>query len=408
MTNKLYTPRVGLQYLYVLMVISLTFQISNYLPLLQYHYIFWSIGILFAFLYSFKYLVRPVSFFAYIYLGLVCINCYVGDGYFKTYINCFTEAFSILAPITMLYYVFSRNDRGLFKWIIIAFALFMVESTIVSLVANTLNPGLVRLQSNEETSLANAYILEPFKRLGLTSYSLPHALPILIPAFVCWSKKLKDNYRRYSIAITVCIMLLIYASGSFTALIFGMLVLVFSLMNKGNRRSNNIRFIIIAILLLPLLINTDVQLSIVRFFQGFFDKDSIFADKVLDIEYSIKYDDTEGSVGGRNDMYMITIEEFFRHPLLGSNNELGGHCALIDRLATLGVVGLVPLLLFLYFQVKYTLYYIRDAYRGYYYLGLIAGLLMMSVKGFAGWEMWLCLLFLLPGILWFTDSKIKA
>lgn len=406
MVKKVTSSKYGFQYLYVLMMISLTFQLSNYLPLLQYHYIFWSIGILFAFVYSYNYLLRTVSFFAYFYLILVCLNCYFGDGYFKTYINCFTEAFSLLVPITMLYYIFSKNEKSLFKWILIAFGLFMIESTIVSLIANAINPGLVRLQSNEETNAANAFMLLPFKRIGLTSYTLPHALPIIIPAFVCMAKKCNDSIRKYMSIFTIFAILLIYASGSFTALVLGTLALIYSIMaNKNGKKSSNVSFFIISVILLPLLLDTELQLSIIKYIQGFVDRDSIFALKLMDIERALRFDDAAGAVGGRNDLYMITIEEFLKNTMMGSNNELGGHCALIDRLATLGIIGFIPLILFIYKQVRYTLNYIKSSMRTYYYQGLFVGLLMMSVKGFAGWEMWFCLLVMLPGILWYTDVR---
>ena len=405
--GKVLHNRTGLQYLYVLMMISFTFQLSSQIPILQRHYIFWVVGYILALSYSQRYLLQPVANYAFIYLLFVWANFFTGDVYFSKFTSCIEETNCLIVTITLLYYLFSRNDKKLFYWIFVIFSIFLVESSLVSYYANLNFPNIMRLQSNAESAEANAFLLDPFKKIGLASYSLPHALPIIIPALVYVTKKTQKFLKIRAIVVLGASWLLLYASGSFTALTLGTVILVIALIfNAKNTKGVIISSVVLSALLLPLLISEELMLNVVRYFQTITPDNTLFSNKLMDIESSLLYDTAEGSVSSRTDAYTATFEAFFSSPLWGINGKVGGHCALIDRLATLGLLGYIPLLCFLVHQIRFTLNYIKNETKFYYYLGLVSGITMMCLKGTGGWDMWFCLLVMLPGILWWLDNDV--
>lgn len=406
--EKATSPKFGIQYLYVLLMISFTFQISYSIPLLGKNYIFWLVGFGFAIYYSAKYLTRQVSLCAIFYLFVMWVNFFMGDSYFGGFRKCMNETVALIVPITMLYYLITRNDKRLFHWILIVFSLFLIESTIVSFMADAAFPNIMRLQSNAESAEENAFILDSFRRLGLASYSLPHAIPIIIPALVYMAKKTAKMHRWLAIVLLLAIMVMIYISGSFTALFLGAIVLVFSIIvNSQNVGTIKKTLVILLILLSPLLFSQNLQVSILEYLQNIFPDDSLVTKKLVDIENTLIYGESEGLVEGRSDLYRMTFNAILSNPLWGTSGEIGEHMALFDRWATLGLIGFIPLLFFIYYQAKYALTFISDEKRFYYFMGLLVFIVMISMKGSFSWELWFCFIVMLPGLLWWTDSIVN-
>ena len=406
--DKIISPKFGIQYLYILLMLSFTFQIAGELPIVRRHYIFWLVGFGFALHYASKYFSRPATSAIIAYLFFVWFNFLTRDVYFSKVMNCVEETICFIIPITMLYYLYSKNDKPLFYWVLVVFSFFLIESSIVSFWADNLFPGILRLESNKESALANEAIIGPFRRIGLSSYSLPHALPVIIPGLVYLIKQSKIKVKIPWIIVLIAALVLVYVSGSTTAFLLGGLVLVLSILVSANNRGASKSIIFITVLIIPFVFSQELQLWIIRLLQSYVPDDSLFTRKLFDMEYSILYGDTEGTVGNRTLLYQQSFDGFFSSPIIGTNGNIGGHAALLDRLATLGIVGILPLLYFLYYQVKFTIKNISKEKRAFYYLGLAAGLVMMSVKSMFGWEMWFCVLVMLPGILWWSNNDVTT
>lgn len=404
--EKTIYPKIGLQYLYILLMVSFTFQLSSQLPIVRRHYIFWIVGFGFAIYYASKYLLRPVSLASYTYLFFVWVNFFSGDVFFNKMMDCVEETICLIVPITMLYYLFSRNDKRLFWWLLIVFSLFLVESTIVSFWADIVFPGIMRLESNKESAIANEAIIGPFKRIGLSAYSLPHALPIVIPALVYLVKQSEIKGKIPWIIVLTASLVLLYVSGSTTALLLGGFVFLLSIIARLDKKNGSYSsMIIIALLVIPFLVSQDLQIWLIRLLQTYIPEDSLFTQKLVDMEYSFLYGDTEGTVEGRMSLYQVSIDGFFSNPLIGTNEAVGAHASLLDRLSTLGIMGIVPLVIFFFYQVRYTLRYIGEETKIFYLIGLFAGLMMTCVKGVFGWDICFCAFVMLPGILWWSDNR---
>lgn len=403
--------KVGPQYLWVLVVIDLTFQLFNYLTFFNRHYFFWLIGLGLILTYSYGFFRSKSFFWMVVYIMIVILNYFSGDRYFNDLMTILTkETLNFLFPAALSYFLFKNADYGLFKSILLFFGIFLLESTIVSYWADTIYPGIMRLQSSQVGAEANAALLDPYKRLGLSDYGFPHAIPVIIPGIVYAIRKSKKTKKILFYALLATSCLLAYVSGAFTALLLTVMSLVMSIFIDANNAKNTARkVLIISIVLVPFLFSTQLQLFTVRGVQSIFSIESLPYEKLSDIEESIVYGVAEGSVEARQEKYDATWSAVASNFFLGTNEDnIGGHSSIPDRLAMLGIIGMIPFFLFVYYQSKNALRYIKKPAKMYYFVGFGAGLLMMFTKNTSTLSMWLFLLTILPGLLWWSEAEYQS
>ena len=398
-----YNPR----YLWILVMLSLTFTLFNHLPIFQRHYVFLFLGFALMFFYA-RGLFRTNYFVAVIlHLFIIFLNFISGDVYFGSTNMILKETIVLMLPLGMFYCLREYSEKPLFHLMFIIFTVFLIESTVVAVIANNLYPGIMRATASSESLNESYSILLPFQRLGMSDYSMPHALPVLVPGLVYGIRNTDGFYKKMFIALIATALLLVYVSNSTTALILTTIVFVFSLLINPKKSSKNaISLFVLFLIITPVFTNKDVQIGILDRLNAFIPEDANIHRKINDIEDSIIYEDVEGTVENRSIKYVITINEFMRHPILGTNELTGGHSSLLDRFANLGLVGSIPFVLFLIFFTKSVLRCLPQNRRFYYLVGLFSALVMLFLKNAMSWAMWLMTLFLLPGILLFMgDDK---
>lgn len=397
------------QLLYIILMLSMTFPIFRHIPIFNMQYIFWGIGIFLGVYLANSYFKTTAFWWMLLYTLVVFINYIGGDIYFHDYMSVLKEFIFFFIPATMTEYVVNRGNIRFIKLIIIAFLFFLLEATIVSYYADLMYPTIMRLQSNAQAVDENASLLLPLQRLGMSDYLLPHAMPVIIPGLVC---AIKSSQRQWKIVFFIGIFvawLLSYVSGSFTALLFSTLSLLFSLLIKRDSIKNNVkRLLLIGLITIPIISIKPLQLSILQEIQTLFSSDSHTYKKINDIEETIVFGQAEGGVESREIRYEQTWDAFKENVFIGTNNQIGGHSSIPDRLALLGFFGIIPLLLFLYWHIKYILRFIESIKRLYYLVGLFFAMLMMMTKSMSCWTMWFALFTLLPCLLWIESKETQS
>ena len=400
----------NLQYLWILVMLSLTFPLSMHWPIFERHYIFIAIGILLTILFAKRFFKQIVFNWTVIFLIIVYLNYIAGDSYF-TDLNMvlFQESVNFIIPLSLTFYLFTKHDYGLFKLLIIVFGLFLIECAVISYWANSLLPGIIRLQSNAVSIQQNANILAPYVNIGMTDYAIPHAIPIIIPGLYYAFINSVNNYKVFFIIIIIASIILSYSSESFTALFFTIFSLIISIIsvNKNNSKKTITRILIVSLLFLPIASSKDLQLSSVKFVQSFFPEESLAYKKFSDITTSLTYNEADGSVSSRAITYEKTFDAIINNVIIGSDQDSGGHSAIFDRLAAIGLVGMIPWLMIIIYQIKFTLKYLRGPIRYYYYIGIFLALLMMLLKNMSNWTMWFFVITILPCLLWWIENSFN-
>ena len=399
------------QYLWILVMLSMTFPLFQGLPVFNRPYIFWGISLGLALMMTPKYFNSKSFTLVVIYFLIVWINHIAGDNYFKETKICINELLFLFIPSSMIYFLFKYGDFRCFKILLLVFCVCLIESSVISYIANEFLPGIIRLQASGVEEYSS--LLLPFMRKGMSDYNMPHALPVLVPGFVYAIKNTKKMMRYFLLISLIALFFIVFVSSSFTALLFVVISLLLSLIiNPDSIKTSSIRLITIMVILLPVLSSETVMLSALETADSIFPEESVAHRKITDIEESILYGDAEGGLENRQKLYDITLSEITGRLIIGTDAGVGGHSALLDRLAVLGLVGMIPLFLFVYNQIKHVRNKIKGPQLLYYYVGIIMAVLMMFSKNMSKWSMWFFLLFLLPGMIYYfapleNNKKLK-
>ena len=167
----------------------------------------------------------------------------------------------------------------------------------------------------------------------------------------------KPRARYFFMIVLVSCLILCYLGGSTTALLTGVLGLLISMFTKvGSGRKQTLRFSLLTVLVFFLISNDAIMLSFLNWADGRVGDMSAFHSKIMDFEESIVYGDSSGTaVQGRGELYNMSFRAIFSNPIFGTNADIiGGHSTLLDHWACLGLLGFIPYVCFIYWQIKMT------------------------------------------------------
>lgn len=397
------------RYLYILVMLSMTFPLFNHLPIFQRHYIFILLGFVLLFLSAREFFVQNFSVALILHVIISYLNFLEGDSIYSSLSSVINEAIRLALSMGIFYSLVKYSDRSLFHFLFIIFIFFLIESTIVAVIANHLFPGIMRYTASAESAEEASFVLAPFEKYGMSDYSMPHAIPALVPGLVYGYRKTKGYLKwTFLVAIATAIVL-VYVSNSSTALILAVLVFLFTILIKPNSSSRNVLSILLVFAVLSVfLTNKNVQLNSLHLIENYVPEETNIHRKVLDIESSIEHESVEGTVENRTIQYDITFNEFISHPFLGTTNMVGGHSSILDRFATLGLIGMIPFIFMIVLFAKFVIRKLPKEKRFYFILGLFAALIMMLAKNSMTWSMWLLVFLFLPGILLFYGDDLRG
>lgn len=333
-----------------------------------------------------------------VYSIIVLINYELGDSYFSKLGPNLGLLLYMFLTAEIAFYCLGYDKEKLMSWILIVFFVLLIYITICSYLLNLEEPEIIRHATAQGFGGDTSLLVSSYRK-GMSNYYLPHALPMIIPLFVYLIKKKEMNvYLRVgSIILLSFVLLLVYISGAVTAMLISVVMIIITLsMKSGSIRDNLRRIIILSLIALPLLFSSSVQIFLMDFVSGFIEEGSQLSKKIelfkeiLDLGYAT------GDLEERIDLYNESVNILNTNPLWGTNDPVGGHSAILDRLASLGLFGLIPYVLMIYFQIDFCLKHISADMRLYYLLGVSTGIIMLFAKSMDNWETWLIMFTILP------------
>lgn len=400
---KLERTENKLAYLFVFIVFCLTFNAVKYWPLFGITSICYAIGILLPFMICKSFFNTKMFVFFAFYAVVVLINHLLGDEYFSNNNSLLIGFVGFFVSLSMAYFVFSNNDLRLMRAIVVTLIIVLLWTTIASAFFDISNSSMVRVAYREMLNGgADKGMFNYMYALGLSSYALPHAIPILIPPFALGLKNssLNKKKRVFSGIMLACCLMLAYFSGATGALLVSLVVLIMSLVvRKVNNRTNFVVIVIGIIMLAPFLLNDSLMIKALDSADNLIGGEGYFHSKIIDFQETIIYGKVSGDVEVRGNLYNTTAESILSHPFLGTLEKQGGHSALFDRFASLGLLGFIPLMGVIVSQAKYIQKHISSDVLTYFYLSLFAAFMMLASKNVSGWNMWFFLFAAMPFLL---------
>lgn len=384
-------------FLYIVPIFWMAFEPSKTLPLFRIPFIGYIVAIAALILVSNSYLKQKEFWLALMYGLVVFLNFWIGNVAFPSLFSVLYEVFRLMVPAAIFYYYskVSRN-KPFVNSVLLLYLFVLVFETIATYRLEQVYPGLMRnLHSSRYED-----DLTMFMQMGLAPYSLPHALPTLIPAIVLVIKDGKNNLiiRVLTLVFLAASLVIVYlsqATGAYLMTIFS-LVLAF-IVNSSGIRNNMTKLVIVSVLALPFVLFpsfTDTAMDVAEMFVS---EDSDVYEKIEEVRASNSGAETSGDIAYRGELLDKTLNTIIEHPLFGSRTKTyGNHNALLDRMAKLGLVGFLPLLMFLILTIKGTYKEIPEKGKIFYLIGVSAAVIMLLSKNQISWDQWFFLFYLLP------------
>ena len=308
------------------------------------------------------------------------------------------EMLFILVTAMISYYYMKVSKVALFKVTVLMLMSVLIANAVGTIFVETVFPGSVRAVVRASREEGTVNIMMSFYKMGMASYEMTHAIPTMIPMLVFGVKAITNKrIRLFFIAALVACMVLCYLGGSTTALILGVFALLIALVTKTDRGKNQIiAFGLFAGVLMLILSNDAFMLSFLQWADDLMGNAGEFHGKIEDFQMAIVSGSSE-SVEGRGELYSKSVTTIIENPLIGTNdNTMGHHSTLLDHWACLGIVGFFPYIVFFYLQLRWTLYYVPEKSRLFYFEGAMMAVVMLATKSIDGWESWLFVFAFLP------------
>lgn len=399
----------GLAILGLLIIICLTFTVlPGWIPLLRKRWVLLALAFVITIIISSRYYSLKYMSAWYFYIFAVLLNSLFADAYFVNIIGTSFELFKWIIPPAFFYYATQVGDLKYSKAVLLSIAFIVVFEGISTLSLDLINPGIIRNVAVQFVLEDNHSVFYPYYRIGMASYSFAHAVSIMIPplVYVVKDDTNKKVFRFASFFLVAMCLVLNYLSGSTTALILGITALLLSLFSKKGGVASNARVIIIVlILIVPFIFSDALTFELLNALDNLLGG-THFHSKVLDFMDMASYGEASGDIKARENLYVQSLDLWLRNPLFGSNEMPGRHSAFLDRLASLGLFGVIPLIMFIYEQIKYTSKTFSSNAKVFYYEGLLIGLLLLLLKDTDDWETFLMLFLILPLIIWANDCSV--
>ena len=202
---------------------------------------------------------------------------------------------------------------------------------------------------------------------------------------------------------------LLYFSGATGPLLLGIFILALSFIAKsGETIKNVIMMVVVCLLIIPFLMSDQLMLSLLEWIDGLIGGEGYFHGKVVAMQNTIVYGKAQGDFGERSEIYQTGLDIIFENPLWGTQEMVAGHSILICIFGALGLIGFIPFIAMILNHVEFVKQRISLDVRIYYYIGLLATFLMLTMKGVDSWEIWFASFTLLPlSIVLFSSFESK-
>lgn len=237
------------------------------------------------------------------------------------------------------------------------------------------------------------------------NYTLLHVYVFLIPVVYYCYIKINGLYKYLSLVLLLLLVYVVYKSSITTCLIIGIvsLLLSISLSSKNNQRT--VFFITVLSATFIVFYYSGVFVSILKGILPYFEGSAVES-KIEDALFLLSTGESSGSIATREDLHQRSWDSFFSNILIGGGVS-GGHSSLIDRLATMGLIGFIPYFMVYYSIIKQWVKHFDRFGERYYYLGVLSVVVILYSKGLFGQEGNLVFMVLMPLFIMFPDTLLK-
>ncbi|MCR4614119.1 MAG: hypothetical protein K5778_08960 [Bacteroidaceae bacterium] len=313
----------------------------------------------------------------------------------------------ILPNIMLCSIIMKLNNPKVFQKLAMGTIIILVASLLLVFPIVWTNAGILR-ENIRQTEGGEDGIW------GLPSYTVMSCYSYFIPVIGYGVKHSQKRLRWLFFFFFLLFIYYIYKSEITTSLLATIFVVFFMLVYQKGGRDKNVLAFIGSVILLWLLYEFGVILTfvdyLVRAYEG-----TVAQVKLIEFRGTLMGEGESDNVQIREMLRERSLDCFALNPLIGGSLDVGGHSSLIDRLGSMGLLGFIPFVLMLVYNVKTWFRLMPDKGTKFFYLsGILIIFVFLYEKGLFSGQGMLFLFFILPvciyGIHYYitnvSDSKI--
>ena len=406
MYNK---KKSSLTFLYILIfVITFCPIIGAWFPFFARTWIFYLLGSLISVLLIPQFYSSRIFFALLVYSIIVLLKALIGNSYFSSTSMAISSSVEMIFAISVMFYLVKYRDEELMGRFVLATLAILTVLTVGTYLAENFYPGAVRYVAHLVSTGEMDALGVTLMRFGMTNYSLPHALPILIPPLIggLKNKQLKIKYKVLCAAILTACMAIIFLAGAATPVMLSIALFVLSFFIKPTRKQNTTFMVFLFFVAIIIVFRQEFGQLLVSIGGDSQSEGAGFSisTRVSEIGNYLVTGEEGEDLEGRSGHYDTTISSLFENVIWGTD-KVGGHSAILDRFALLGIVGFTPWIVAIIMSLK-KLYRIFKGRKGlpFFTAGVMSAVIMMMAKNMASFAMWFTLFVLLPVFMRFCDA----
>ncbi len=349
---------------------------------------------------------RSIIFLS-MYSLLTLLLFMTGNKFFNSINNVIIPFLTFMSSFIIVNYCIKYNDISFIKWVIYTTFILLLTITIISIPQIYRIPNIIRGASTYAASKEN--ISEFYWVIG---YGVIHGVAAIFAPLIFFARKLYGIIQFKSIlllGVTLILLYIVYLSNATTALIISIFSLIGGLTVSTNILSRKfiLKLMYIGIAFM-LLFNKTTIVTVLDSVQPIFNESGSNYKKIEDIKDTFIYGDSDGSVGAREDLYNDSFVLFLESPLIGTTkgDMIRLHSYFLDRLAALGIMFILPLILTFSSHIK-TIYRRLNRTRIIYLVGCMSYMIMLSLKNEFGTGTFLFAFAILPLLCIYIENVLN-
>lgn len=334
--------------------------------------------------------------FLSIYTIITFLLFITGNKFFNSINSVVIPFLTVISALLIINYSLKYNDISFIKTVIYTTFILLLIISIISIPQVYRYPNIIRGAS--VYAALTGSVSEFYWVIG---YGVIHGLAAIFAPLGFFVKKIYKNNKVSSIlwlVVTLILFYIVYLSNATTALIISIFSFIGGILVNISILSKKsiFKFAFFGIVLI-FLFNKTTIVAVLDNVQPFFNERGSNYKKIEDIRESFIYGDTDGSVGAREDLYEDSFVLFLESPLIGTSkgDMIGLHSYFLDRLAALGIILIIPLILTFTSHIK-SIYQRLNRTRIIYFIGCMSYLVLLSLKNEFGTGTFLFAFAILP------------
>jgi hypothetical protein len=245
-----------------------------------------------------------------------------------------------------------------------------------------------------------------YKMMGIPDYNSMHIYPLFFSILVVSLKYHKSIVGSYFIYLIIIMLLIIFTlSATITTMILYLFLSIFLVVFMRNPGLYRYMIFSVLMFIFILIYQLDVHIVILNYLVDLF-ADTAVESKIKDLQTYLLYGTESKNLTGRGSLHMISIDSLLSNPLIGGD-VVGGHSNLLDRLASLGILGFTPHIILIYTQYYAFRKKMTKEFRFYYNIAWLGALIVLIFKGLFGAVGWLFIFAIIPTTLLYVQSSLK-